>query len=242
MIEPVPFVTDIHCSSLPQWAVCEQSQIYMLKYPEAPPARGEHVAGWMGSCIHAFIAGEAPPPPPNAVVLDRITPTMAVAHQQIEAMAEAIEIAMDREGWYVGRQEYEPAPFSSSLARGVRLVGRIDMRLVGPGKSALVDLKTSADFRAAWLQLGGYDLLDPADMLGTIHCPRPPNLIDEPVATFHYNEKPAAAVAQQSLRVLVRAAELLQDDSNAIAAPGNRCRHCPNEACFVRSVGHVPNL
>ena len=242
MVEPVPFVTDIHCSSLPQWAVCEQSQIYMLKYPEAPPERGQHVAGWMGSAIHAYIAGEKPPDPPPVVVLDGITPTMAIAHQQIEAMSEAIEIALDNEGWAVEDQEYEPDPFTSALAPGVRLVGRIDMRLASGQKRALVDLKTSADFRAAWLQLGGYDLLDPADILGTIHCPRPPSLIDVPVATFHYNEKPAEAVANQSLRVLIRAAKLLQDDSNAIAAPGNRCRHCPNEGCFVRSVGQVPNL
>lgn len=242
---PQTFITDIHCSSLPQWAVCEAQQVWKLTHAEDRPARGEHVATWMGTCIHSILAGAGEVAPPDALVFDGITPTLSVAWQQIDAMAAAINAKLLEEGWEVTAHEYAPDPIVYDDLDGapVRLIGTIDLGLYASlRRRATVDLKTSAEYRAAWLQLGGYALLDPVDVVGTIHCPRPPTLIDEPVAEFHYNKLPAAAVADQAFRVLRRAAAILHDDKLAIAAPGTRCASCPNDGCIVRSVGRVPNL
>ena len=243
-METVPFLTDLHCSSLPQWAVCESSEVWKLKNTETRPERGEHVAAWMGSCIHSRIANQGDIAPPRDLVFDGLTPTLTVARQQIERMVEAINDAMWNEGWDVHESELEADPFTNSQAPGVRLVGRIDLVLHQnvPNRTLIVDLKTSADFSPAWLQLGGYSLLYPADMLGVLHCPRPPTILDDAVATFHYSDYPARAVAIEAFRVMRRVSDILHNGHLAIAAPGNRCRFCPHEACIVRSVGRTPTL
>ena len=241
-METVPFLTDLHCSSLPQWAVCEASEVWKLKNTETRPERGEHVAAWMGSAIHAYIADAREPDPPRELVYDGITPTMSVAEQQIDRMTDAIRQTMHKEGWEVRGHEVEGRSYTNSLAPGVRLVGTMDLVLEAGGRTAIVDLKTSADFRPAWLQLGGYALLHKAEVLGVIHCPRPRSLLDDAEAKFHYNDQPAMLVAGEAFRVMLRVAELLHDGHRAIAAPGNRCRFCPHEACIVRAVGRTPNL
>lgn len=226
--------------------MCEAAQVWKLQNGEDRPARGEHVATWMGTCIHSIIAGAGEVEPPAALVFDGITPTLSVAWQQIDAMAASINAKLLEEGWKVTAHEYAPEPVVYDDLDGapVRLIGTIDLKMATDyaRRRAIMDLKTSAEYRAAWLQLGGYDLLDPVDTLGTIHCPRPPTLIDDPVTDIHYNKLPAAAVADQAFRVLRRAAAILHDDQLAIAAPGTRCASCPNDGCIVRSVGRVPNL
>ena len=238
---------DIHCSSLPDWAICEKSKIeQMTARGDAPEEKLEHVAGWIGSSIHAMLASADRPDPPAFLVFDKITPTLDYAKGQIKAMAPSVAEAIEREGWEVARREVEVPPLQSpDWIPQLRLVGRMDVtgRTLTGQQRLIADIKTAHSIRPAWLQLGGYHacctpVAGEIPRVATVHCPRFDLAGEEPKTTIYYADGPACA--REAIRIMNRVSDLLEDAELAIAAPGNRCRRCEHPACPVRSQDQSP--
>ena len=239
------FQFDLHCSQLADWAVCEKSKVWRTANAGLYPERDDHVATWIGTMVHAVVAGQESVPTPNMLVFDEITPTLRIAQLQIVKMASAILRRIRAEGWTVLSQEDELHPYwHQDWLPGMSLVGRSDLvAQTIDWTVVLADIKTAREFRSAWLQLGGYAILyhETYDMfpskLATIHCPRPAHLEGADVTIYYCDTQAAMTEAR---RVANRVSDLMQDPDKAVAAPGNRCRYCDHPDCPVRSVEQQP--
>ena len=233
---------EIHCSALANWALCEKAALWRMMDPGTGDEPIEHVATWMGSAVHARVAEEDPPDEPKLIVFDKMTPNIKYARAQVERMAEAVTDKLIEVDWFVITREREVAPVDSpNWIPQLRLVGRTDLDVISAsGITITADVKTSKEFFPAWIQLGGYALMqDPEPVrVATIHCPRAALVQDQPPVEIYYAD--AAECADEAARIMSRISELLEDGSKAVAAPGNRCRFCKHPTCVVRSRDYSP--
>lgn len=232
---------EIHCSQLARWSSCEKAQLQAFFAPNLKEDTGEHIATWMGSAVHARIAEEEQPPFPESLRYDEITPTWQMAALQVEMMVESVQMALEVECWTILEQETELEPYrDTDWLPELYLVGRKDLYAMDVNCCRVVaDIKTARDFRPAWIQTGGYALCAMAagykvHKVAAVHAPRP-NIMN-PVEPAQVYERPVRPVITETLRLMERISELIEEEDRAVAAPGDRCKWCQHPHCFVRSM------
>ena len=227
---------EIHCSEIPKWAACAKSAQWKMNYPEKRQERLPHIATYIGSYVHATLADLEPPDGTGMFVFDKITPDMNYARVQAKRMTEAVR------AWLGDCSDID---FEVNLGTmrevewpdNMVLTGTADMILATPeGRLAVLDLKTSRNIEAAWLQLGGYAKLlnsrvHRVDLVGVLHCPRG-HLQEELNVTATWREAgPALDEADLVLKNISRSFM----GWNMAASPGPACRYCPHPDCVVRA-------
>ena len=202
-------------------------------HPEAKPFAGEHIASWIGSAVHARLAGEELPAMPEPALFDDRTPTARHAKAQINMVVKAIEATVDPVGWKVLAREMPVR----ALIEGAVITGTCDFVVdTGLGK-AVLDVKTGHAAYHSWLQLGAYAAaLDAAEdegpaSVGLIACPRP--RVGRPEAA-HIEFRPAGPAKADAGAVIRRVSALFNDGSEPLPNPGVHCARCPVPDCASR--------
>lgn len=230
---------EIHCSQLVKWTTCEASALWELMSTVSFEPKEPHVATWIGSAVHAAVAGEPIPEPPDMMVYDEVTPTRKIAEHQVEKMRKAVVQTIYNYGWTVLRSEAELKPVSDpGWLPQLRITGRMDILAADrKGRHILADIKTRREYRATWLQTGGYvicvrDAGVRVDEVAAIHAPRSKFLNPQNVGIVTND---ATDCAEMAMRAMNRISELIEEQERAVAAPGNRCRWCEHPRCPVRA-------
>lgn len=214
--------------------------------------RDQHVATWIGKCVHARLAGDIEPAVPELLVYDATTPTMNRAKVQIMRMTQALQASLSELGWTPLAREVQVGPINwGHWPHNVHLQGTADLLAVdADGKGVLVDVKTSKEIVKAWLQLGCYALAYEhvdcgipgaprfVDRVAVAHCPRPQTLLDEPKAEIYslYTHE----IRNDTWHALNRVVANLHNPEAAPAAPGPGCRYCTHPECRVRIRDYQP--
>ncbi len=231
----------VHPSSLGAWCRCERRADFEFSRPR--PRGPEHIAGWVGTAVHALMAGQEPPPLPEPATYDHLTTSPRMARAQARA------IAFDL------REAVAPlcmTPLACEVAvrsplDGAVLDGRADLALrlpetperPGRGPLALLDYKTGRRADHALVQLGAYALAieraglfdgDPVESLIVARRPRGPK--GGPAAVEIRPAPPA--VADAAARVS-RVADVLSRRAEPLPSPGPHCQSCPVPACGCAS-------
>ena len=245
---------EIHPSDLVSWTKCEKKRIQRFWNPEPVAHTRTHIAEWVGSAVHARVAGLDDPPRPKEIVFDAFSPTFTTAQAQVSVMAEQVTRTIADSLSPGSIVEYE-VPFEPLRMPGwpqnVVLVGTADMVVTTMDRNitAIVDIKTSQNFEYAWLQLGAYGLLwnrgEPSGIpdLGVLHCPRPDYgmMNREQVLDISFQETSVNArkCADEALSAIRRIIDLVTDRDTAVASPGIHCKWCEHPYCVIREE-HIP--
>lgn len=236
---------DLHCSQLVKWTECEKQRVWTMGQPGGA-IREEHVATFIGTAVHAAVAGEEYEEPSHHLVYDSITPTMNHAHRQIARMANEVTAEIKRSGWEVVGHEIDfPGLAFPHLLPQLRLVGRIDILGRFGHDFGILDVKTSRAIEPTWLQMGGYGILYEAahprnviTSLCTIHCPRVKLASDQPPARSYYCD--ASEAMKEAQRVINRISHCLEYEV-AVASPSHICGYCDHPSCVVRTISRAPD-
>ena len=201
-------------------------------HPEAKPFAGEHIASWIGSAVHARLAGEELPAMPEPALFDDRTPTARHAKAQINMVVKAIEATVDPVGWKVLAREMPVR----ALIEGAVITGTCDFVVdTGLGK-AVLDVKTGHAAYHSWLQLGAYAAALEAEgegpaSVGLIACPRP--RVGRPEAA-HIEFRPSGPAKADAGAVIRRVSALFNDGSEPLPNPGVHCARCRVSDCASR--------
>ena len=243
-------------SQLARWMQCEKQGIHRAHFPPEPGPRVEHVAGWIGSAVHAALAGDSEPIPPKFLSFDDLTPTFAVARAQITRMVPAIEAVLALNDFtplahelhlpaltFVGNDTFPDWPADLQLG------GTLDLLCAGgPDDAGIVaDFKTGRTFEAGWLQIAAYALRyewSPPDdprlpvtigEAAIVHCMRPAVLKPAQATLLR---QPIEPLMDEAVRVLNRVIASHLDPESAPATPSERCRFCEHPRCPVRTADY----
>ena len=232
----------LHASEIGRFTRCERGAVDRAAAPAAAP-EAEHIAGWVGSAVHADVLGEPEPPLPDRVKFDAKTPTLMVARYQVKRMAAKLGKWIERQRWEIIRREYGREAVLLDDTPWLSIAGRTDLEVLDEGlQTNIIDIKTGGGIQAAWLQLGIYGLLHEqseddrgiAGSLSTLHFPRV--RIGEELPVPVLDTRPAAPVMKDALAVLKRTMRLLENPEAAIPSPGTWCEWCPVATCAVRAL------
>ena len=232
---------NLHASSLIDWTRCEQGTLWATTHPESSEPQAEHVAGWIGSCVHAWAAdlyGDIPAPP-DPMRFDRITPTLDIAYRQIDRMGKRIAHYVRDQGWDIRRHELSVEGGVDGIPHWLNILGTLDLEVWTAIELWILDLKTGAFPRGVWLQLGTYGALHErlVNRLGCLHFPRV--RIDEDLPEPVLEVRPAGPVIEAAVAVIQRVGRLIAKPEAAIPAPGGWCQFCNHPTCAVRVAGEI---
>ena len=245
----------IRPSKVAAWLGCERQGVYegaRIGITLRRRERQQHVATWIGKCVHARLAGDPDPEPDGLLVYDGVTPTQHRAEAQIGYMTSALRSKLSTLGWTPLAKEVQVGPARwDHWPHNTFLEGTSDLLCIdAEGKGVLVDVKTSKEIVKAWLQLGCYALayehqeleIEGAprfiDRVAVAHCPRPRTVLEVPVAEIY--TQTAGDMIADSWIALNRIIENIKHPEAAPAAPGPHCRYCNHPDCRVRVRDYQP--
>ena len=142
--------------------------------------RTPEVATWVGTAVHAMLAGQEQPKAPAYLQFDSVTPNLIVALGQVSEIASAVREQLAVQGMV-------PVEWEIETIKGF-CPGTIDVLLMRDSREPILgDVKTGATIGAgAWLQLGAYfdsfqqtfpntrfPLMPDPQKVAVIHAPRP---------------------------------------------------------------------
>ena len=224
---------EIHPSRLASWRSCERRAMWEHLHPESKPFAGEHIAGWIGSAVHARLAGKDLPVLPEPALFDDRTPTEIYARAQVNMLVTSIEAKVDPIGWKVLAREI---PVRAPVEDAV-IAGTCDLVVdTGLGK-AVLDVKTGHSSYHSWLQLGAYAAaLDATEdegptSVGLISCPRP--RVGRPEAA-QIEFRPSGPAKTDAVAVVRRVIALFNDGGEPLPNPGLHCSQCRVMDCASR--------
>ena len=226
----------IHASELHAAVKCE------LRWTNNASEGGSQfypVSAWIGSCVHARIAG-LKEPTPEFMKFDKLTPSLTIARRQIEQIHEAIENYLklncfeiiDHELNYY-QYRHESWPINMFLTGSADAYGKDS-----EGQTFLMDFKTGAaqDLQGYFLQMGAYRILDrytherETDNLIILHAPRPENILTLPKVVMHQSSCPDE-VEDHVESLLHRLSDIYSNPALATACPGMYCKYCDYSDC-----------
>ena len=228
----------LHASALPKWVTCERSAIWRVMHPDSGERKAEHVAGWIGSAVHALAAGMEPDPAPQQMTYDRITQNLDQAKSQVTRMGHKLEQYVHEQGWRIQEVEanYEEDHFESSWS--LKLSGTMDLVVEADhSNNWILDHKTSANPTGVWLQLGAYHKVypkrDQVDLVGVVHFPRVKLQQEMPEPKLELRD--ANRAADDAEIVIRRVGQLIESPELALPSPGYHCALCSNHQCASRA-------
>ena len=225
-------------SKLGEWATCAKKMRYLSANEGG--GRGPHISTWIGTAVHARMAGKDVEPIPAGVLYDKTTPNHGIAELQIGRIVGQINELF----WIHG---LTPLAWEVPVSDGEH-EGTLDVVLAKEGfcsRSMIGDIKTGKHVpNGVWLQLGSYFSMDsdldliPHDVIEVcvIHVPRLPTTHPQSGSITTRNGEECAREAALWYRMIER---LLDDDGDINdfpASPGMSCHSCPMtvEECAVR--------
>ena len=121
----------------------------------------------------------------------------------------------------------------------VFISGRPDLIGVrATGGKVIMDLKTSADFTPAWLQIGAYTMVESeqegaVEAIGVIHASRKMCGAGDGWPEIFWNNQPEGCM-QLAEAALDRIVHLIRNPGQALVSPAKHCRWCDHPSCPVR--------
>ena len=232
----------IRPSSLNFWMGCEKAGVHAFFNPQETP---QHISAWVGTKAHKrlFEDEEAELAPTEAYAYDAITPSAAHAVKQVKRIVKKVKNLDELDFIDIDETECLLPPFQKT-EWGPSIVAQGTADIVGQfnGTPIILDLKTSEDTDnkasyKTWLQLGAYALMlgKPNTQIGVVHASRK-NVgagIEEPYIIWH---KRPELIMHQSIKVMDRIAELINNPEKATVSPGIACTWCMHDGCPIRAI------
>ena len=233
------FDYNIHASKLVEYAVCPKR--FLSTSRQLPPPKSP-VSAWIGSCVHARVAGKPEPQYPFEIQLDRITPSKTIAIRQIGLIATAIEKFLHLKGLRITEWElnFDRMPVSEGSLYNTYLTGSADAKGSDPdNRSFLLDIKTGSNrvgLETYMLQMGAYRALDKymtgdgVKELIILHAPRSEDILAPPPVSWYKSMNPKEA-EEHALKL---AREIGSGNRKMRAIPGTQCKNCEVVTCGLR--------
>lgn len=225
---------ELHPSRLATWGACEAKAMAEWAAPPTAKRPGRpSINTWVGSAVHAGVAGELIPDPPEIAVYNKATPTEKVAWKQVYRMIEAVNEMLDAEQWHI--REHEVEVFGE--VNGLAVAGTIDLIVEDAlGETVILDLKTGdlPPF-GAWVQVACYrhvhEMHHPdltyAPHVGVIAVRRTPTTEDqEPPVVEKRNQEEVWNGAAAAWLKRVKQLHFFPERSTPTRSPGWHCKSC----------------